>query len=376
MSGSIPMRQSGVYGVRAEPPFVIVRDGAVLPARCIKTNELVTDVGMKRKLHWAHPALFLIILVNLLIFLVVYLIVRKQCTIRYFMSRYAKRRQLFKQLFAVGVLLFGFFGMFVGTVVDSIEMIVLGIVLLCAGVVMLVKFLEAISLVKHKDGEFWIKGCCPEFVRSIQEESRHGYGQIVADTDEVPVVELVDEPSSGPAHRGNAIITKDVFWQIINRSRTGSDGTKDGCAGVLSWELSSFSPDEIMQFERIFVGYMDRAYTWDLWGAAYIIGGGCGDDSFMDFRAWLISRGRSLFDRAVLNPDCLAEIDFASDAQGGAFFETFAYVAGQVYRDKVGAEMPSLGVLRPTEPSGEPWDESRGDLKHRFPRLWDRYAGR
>lgn len=376
MSGSIPVRELGAYGVRAEPPYVVVCDQAVLPARCIKTNELVTDVGMKRKLHWAHPALFLIILVNLLIFLVVYVLVRRPCTIRYFMSPYAKRRQLLKQLFAVGVLFVGFFGMFVGTIVDSIEMIVLGVLLLCTGVVLLVIFLEAISLVKHKDGEFWIKGCCPEFVRSIQEEGHHRHVQSVPDTDEVPVVELIDEPSPVPARSGNAIITKDVFWQIIDRSRTGSDGTKDGCAGALSWELSLLSPSEIMQFERIFVGYTDRAYTWDLWGAAYIIGGGCGDDSFMDFRAWLISRGRSVFDRAMLNPDCLAEIDIGSDAQDGAFFETFAYVAGQVYRDKAGSEMPSLGILRPTEPSGEPWDQNRSDLKHRCPRLWDKYGGR
>lgn len=32
-------------------------------------------------------------------------------------------------------------------------------------------------------------------------------------------------------------------------------------------------------------------YRRDLWAAAYIIGGGCSDDSFIDFRAGLIAQG-------------------------------------------------------------------------------------
>ena len=55
---------------------------------------------------------------------------------------------------------------------------------------------------------------------------------------------------------------------------------------------------------------MDSAYCWSLWGAAYVINGGCSDDPFVDFRASLISRGRQVFERALSDPDSLADEDF------------------------------------------------------------------
>ena len=51
-------------------------------------------------------------------------------------------------------------------------------------------------------------------------------------------------------------------------------------------------PDELIEFHRLFNRAMDDAYIWDLWGAAYLINGGCSDDGFAYFRSWLISRGR------------------------------------------------------------------------------------
>ena len=46
----------------------------------------------------------------------------------------------------------------------------------------------------------------------------------------------------------------------------------------------------------MFDAKMDQAYSWPLWGAAYVINGGCSDDTFTDFRAALISRGRQAFE--------------------------------------------------------------------------------
>ena len=42
-------------------------------------------------------------------------------------------------------------------------------------------------------------------------------------------------------------------------------------------------------FEAAFRRYLNEAYTWDLWGAADVIHGGCSDDGFEYFRRWLVS---------------------------------------------------------------------------------------
>lgn len=44
-------------------------------------------------------------------------------------------------------------------------------------------------------------------------------------------------------------------------------------------------------------------YRYDLWAAAYLIGGGCSDDSFTDFRAGLIGQGCDWYEQATTSSD-------------------------------------------------------------------------
>jgi hypothetical protein len=142
----------------------------------------------------------------------------------------------------------------------------------------------------------------------------------------------------------------------------------------LSTLLSPLEPDGVAGFELAFRRAWYEAYTWPLWGAAYLIGGGCSDDSFMDFRAGLIAAGESVYRKALENPDSLASLPDAEEL----FFEQFLYAAERVYKQKVGQK---LGVHNPAlsaqhnEPSGESWDfEDAAAMKTRFPRLWRKYG--
>ncbi|HHQ6600568.1 TPA: DUF4240 domain-containing protein [Serratia fonticola] len=76
---------------------------------------------------------------------------------------------------------------------------------------------------------------------------------------------------------------------------------------ALDSALRQLSPEELIAFKKRFTELHNQAYRWDLWAAAYIMGGGCSDDGFMDFRDWLISRGQSVYEAALINPDTLAE---------------------------------------------------------------------
>jgi hypothetical protein len=52
---------------------------------------------------------------------------------------------------------------------------------------------------------------------------------------------------------------------------------------------------------------MAESYRWDLWGAAYLINGGCSDDGFDYFRGWLLSQGRAIWQATLADPDSLAD---------------------------------------------------------------------
>lgn len=168
----------------------------------------------------------------------------------------------------------------------------------------------------------------------------------------------------------------DWFWGIIERTRS-ADGDQDRQMAALAAELSRLPPTEIEAFGAVFDRLLTETYSWDLWGAAYVIMGGASDDSFEYFRVWLISRGQGTFEAARATPDELAKLipvgfDDIPD------FELLAYVASEVWAQKTGkdpADMPTQpNMIYSHEPSGEPFEESPEDLAKRYPRLWVRFS--
>jgi hypothetical protein len=156
-------------------------------------------------------------------------------------------------------------------------------------------------------------------------------------------------------------VDESQFWELVQRAHDAAGNDMDQKCEVLKAEIGKLSKNEANDFAILFDGMMDRAYSYKLWGAAYVIHGGCGDDTFIDFRSSLISRGRSCFERAVADPDSLADEEFDETAW---FYEGYQYA--------VTAGVKAVAGLRqrrrhPDRPSGENWVED--DLRERFPRL-------
>lgn len=138
--------------------------------------------------------------------------------------------------------------------------------------------------------------------------------------------------------------------------------------------MGRLDPNELEAFEAAFQRQMARSYSWDLWGAAWLIhDGGESDDGFEYFRRWLISKGRRVFEHVTADPDSLGDI-LATNSRDALEFEAFAYVAGDVWSEKTGrdaGEMPRPSVAAlPAEPSGVPFEEDRNKLAGRYPRIW------
>lgn len=169
------------------------------------------------------------------------------------------------------------------------------------------------------------------------------------------------------------------FWTLVDASRATSQDKQEQ---KLTAEIRKLTPGEIADFEHHFAVQMRRAYTWDLWGAAYVINGGASDDGFEYFRRWLVSRGRAVFEAALKDPDSLASL-IPKNEEEPADFESFASVAGEVWRAKTRVDPwtdPKAGFFRPEDstdggdPSGQPFDEDPDGLARRWPKLWKRFS--
>lgn len=161
----------------------------------------------------------------------------------------------------------------------------------------------------------------------------------------------------------------DRFWSFIDAAREAAgDDVEDRVTG-LEQVLLDHHPDEIAEFRRKYDEMLARSYRWDLWGAAYVIQGGCSDDGFRSFRDWLISEGEAVFEAALADPDSLAGLEQDEDFE----LESFGYVAGEVYEQLTDLPLPATRTSEPAEPAGHEWQEEA--LPALLPRLWKKFGG-
>jgi hypothetical protein len=167
-------------------------------------------------------------------------------------------------------------------------------------------------------------------------------------------------------------MTEAEFWNLIDSTRH-RDGEKH--ADRLTVELGKRPPSDVLSFANWWYKFTDSAYSWDLWGAAYLINGGCSDDGFIDFRSWLILQGKQVYDAARANPDSLADLGVEEDdAQVECYPAVHAYEKATGKKDFYGDYAATYG-----ESSGQPdladgWDfDDEAEMRTRYPRLAEAY---
>ncbi|HXV73834.1 MAG TPA: DUF4240 domain-containing protein [Sphingomonadales bacterium] len=96
-------------------------------------------------------------------------------------------------------------------------------------------------------------------------------------------------------------MTDELFWELVDH------GLRDQSIGErldsLPCRLALFKPAAIRGFDKILRRMDNAACRTDIWTLAYLLRGGCSDDSFRDFRGWLIMQGKKVFEATLAAPD-------------------------------------------------------------------------
>ncbi|WP_369192199.1 DUF4240 domain-containing protein [Streptomyces sp. R08] len=176
----------------------------------------------------------------------------------------------------------------------------------------------------------------------------------------------------------------DEFWNIIETARSN---TREGHAldEALVDLLASRSKQDILEYQECFDELHGAIGRWDVWAAAYLIGGGCSDDSFTDFRAGLLALGRQWYERAAAAPDSLAEhptvIAAVANSDYVLFYEAVNYAAAYAFKRITGDEedfyeawdrhcAAQQGPARNSVDMGEDFDfDDPEEMRRRLPRL-------
>jgi hypothetical protein len=168
-----------------------------------------------------------------------------------------------------------------------------------------------------------------------------------------------------------AYLDEPAFWRLVEDARRDAGGDTERQSELLATRLERLPAQQIADFGAIRHRLDERAYTWRLWGAAFVIEDGCSDDCFRDFRGYLISLGRRPYEAALKDPDSLAPV--VQDAETGDW-ENADNVAPDAYKDVTGEDIPSGDSDLSGDPRGEEWDDEQQDeLVHRYPALAARF---
>ncbi|MEO8391715.1 MAG: DUF4240 domain-containing protein [Chloroflexota bacterium] len=163
------------------------------------------------------------------------------------------------------------------------------------------------------------------------------------------------------------------FWQLIEQTHRESGAVPSSQSDLLIAALVQMDEAEIIAFNRIFETLINRAYTTDVWNAAYIMTS-CGDDSFSDFRGWLIAQGKTIYENTLRNPDSLADV-VAVDQVEQTTWESFSYAAMKAHWQKTGSEegLPGDG-FHPVLTGNRPLANPSEAYQQYFPKLWAKFG--
>lgn len=163
-------------------------------------------------------------------------------------------------------------------------------------------------------------------------------------------------------------MNEDAFWALLEASRDEARRTGSRQDEFLASALRKLSARDVLIFDEIFFRHHEAANRWELWAAAELIGDGCSDDGFTDFRSALIGLGKDVYTRAIADPDTLADLP----TRGVDLWnESLAYAARKVYLEKTGSE-----VEYPSRPPADPLGKrvEQKEWPTRFPRLVGLYG--
>jgi hypothetical protein len=161
-----PPPSVGLSGVWRDGSKLVMSKGAELPPRCVKCNQ-PTSRRLKKKLTWHHPALYILIFVALLIYLIIAMILRKSATVQLGVCEEHLAKRRLNILITLSMVVLGFIGFFVGAMYEDFIYVLVGFLLLIAAVIYALVAVKIVSASKIDDRFVWLTGVNKDYLHEL-----------------------------------------------------------------------------------------------------------------------------------------------------------------------------------------------------------------
>ncbi len=147
--------------------MLVARHGAVLPARCVRCNAEVQESLKKRRFYWHHPVWFALVLLNVFIYLVAALIVRRHADVTFALCA-AHRKQRNRGIFlGLGGVLLSLGLLIVGIANDQGVLILIALLAFLVAIVVSIAKGRTLTPVRIDKAVAQFKGCGEAFLASL-----------------------------------------------------------------------------------------------------------------------------------------------------------------------------------------------------------------
>lgn len=172
-------------------------------------------------------------------------------------------------------------------------------------------------------------------------------------------------------------MNEQIFWELIDQARKAPNANfETQCVTLTELLTAAHSAEEIVAFEHILRNKIEEASSWPVMAATFVVCSFISDDTYEDFRAWLVGQGKERFYQALEDPATICDFLTPQQARdlGG---EYMLFVAANAWLDKLGKddeeEFYRL-IEHPDEKTIEQrWPESKEAYRKMFPRLYDTF---
>jgi len=162
-----PPPSFGAHGVWRDEAKLVMDKNAVLPDRCVKCNEPAFGGRLKRKLSWHHPAIYLLLLVAFLIYLIVAMVLRKTANVEVGVCERHKKARRRSILITWASIVFSFILFYLAAVRDDGGVALFGIVLLIGAVIFGIITIRLVAPTKIDDRFVWLRGVNKEYLNEL-----------------------------------------------------------------------------------------------------------------------------------------------------------------------------------------------------------------
>ncbi|TWT38225.1 hypothetical protein KOR34_31940 [Posidoniimonas corsicana] len=146
---------------------LIVPFGAQFPDRCVKCNEPALGYKLRRDLAWHSPMIYLLLLLNILIYLVVAMAVRRKATVLVGLCPEHRSRRRWWQVVCTVLGVSAVAGLVAAAVLESGLLAIASVVLFVPTIVAAIITTPVVSAGCITDRHAEVRGCGREFLQAL-----------------------------------------------------------------------------------------------------------------------------------------------------------------------------------------------------------------